>query len=241
MPATAENIILVRRLVKKFGSKSILKGMDFQATPGEFVALLGSNGAGKTTFLRILATLLRPSGGEVILGKLKLPDQALEIRRIIGLVGHQPMVYGELSALENLQHYGRLYGVLQVDERAKDLLEWVGLSKYKNDAVRTFSRGMQQRLAIARAILPEPQILLLDEPHTGLDQDACDRLDQVLSRMHGEKRTILMTTHDLGRAATLAGRFDVLSRGQIHASIQRSELEHHNLLDFYRQALAERR
>jgi heme exporter protein A len=230
-------MIKVRKLVKRFGLKTVLRGMDFQADRGEFVALLGPNGAGKTTFLRILASLSRPSMGEVNIAGYRLPDQASAVRRRLGVVSHQPLLYGDLTAEENLRFYGRMYGVRDLQARVAEVLELVGLTSRRRDLVRTYSRGMQQRLAIGRAVLHDPEVMLFDEPHTGLDQDASAMLDTVLREVAARGRTVVMTSHDLARAADLASRFDVISRGVITASVKRDQIEPNNLLAFYRQAL----
>jgi heme exporter protein A len=232
-------VIEVRKLVKRFGPKVVLRGLDFYVQPGEFVALLGPNGAGKTTFLRILASLSRPSKGEVTLMGMRLPRQAGAVRQRLGVVSHQPLLYGDLTAEENLRFFGRMYGVGDLNHRIARMLELVGLTPRKGDLVRTFSRGMQQRLAIGRAVLHDPDIMLFDEPHTGLDQDACTMLDDALRDVAARGRTVVMTSHDLARAADLASRFDVISRGVITASVQRAEIDLNNLLDFYRHALSE--
>jgi heme exporter protein A len=229
-------MIVVRKLVKRFGLKTVLREVDFHVEPGEFVALLGPNGAGKTTFLRILASLSRPSLGEVRVAGYALPSQAAAVRRRLGVVSHLPLLYGDLTADENLRFYGRMYGVEDLSRRVSEVLELVGLSARRRDLVRTFSRGMQQRLAIGRAVLHDPEVMLFDEPHTGLDQDACNMLDNVLREVAVRGRTVVMTSHDLVRTADLASRFDVLSRGVITASARRGEFEPDQLLGFYRRA-----
>ena len=232
-------MIKVRKLIKRFGLKTVLRGLDFHVEQGEFVALLGPNGAGKTTFLRILASLSRPSMGGVSIAGYRLPDQASAVRRRIGVVSHQPLLYGDLTAEENLRFYGRMYGVGKLNQRVEEVLELVGLTARRRDLVRTFSRGMQQRLAIGRAVLHDPDVMLFDEPHTGLDQDASAMLDTVLREVAARGRTVVMTSHDLARAADLASRFDILSRGVITASVKRDEFDPNNLLALYRQALQE--
>lgn len=230
-------MIEVRNLYKRFGLKTVLRNLDFQVQKGEFVALLGPNGAGKTTLLRILASLSRPSMGLVRIAGYALPGQAAAVRRRLGVVSHLPLLYGDLSADENLRFYGRMYGVPNLSQRVSEVLDLVGLASRRRDLVRTFSRGMQQRLAIGRAVLHDPDVMLFDEPHTGLDQDACSMLDQVLSEIAARGRTVVMTSHDLMRAADLASRFDVLSRGEIVASLPRAEMDPDQLLGFYRQAV----
>jgi len=231
-------MIQVRKLVKRFGLKTVLRGLDFEVKEGEFVALLGPNGAGKTTFLRILSSLSRPNLGEVRVAGFRLPEQASAVRARLGVVSHQPLLYGDLTAEENLRFYGRMYGIGDLNTRIDDVLELIGLTPRRRDLVRTFSRGMQQRLAIGRAILHDPDVMLFDEPHTGLDQDACDMLDRVLRDVAARGRTVVMTSHDLARVEELASRFDVLSRGVIAASASRRDLGKKNLLDFYRETLA---
>ncbi len=233
-----ETMITVKKLVKRFGLKTVLRGVDFEVHTGEFVALLGPNGAGKTTFLRILASLSRPSLGEVKVAGYKLPGEAAQVRARLGVVSHLPLLYGDLTGEENLRFYARMYGILESESRVTEVLEMVGLELRRRDLVRTYSRGMQQRLAIGRAVLHDPEIMLLDEPYTGLDQDASSMLDDVLKTVAAQGRTVVMTSHDLARAEVLATRFDVLSRGVIAASATRRQLKKSNLLAFYKQALA---
>jgi heme exporter protein A len=231
-------MIEVRKLIKRFGMKAVLRGLDFTVQPGEFVALLGPNGAGKTTFLRILASLSRPSLGEVKVAGYRLPNQAAQVRARLGVVSHMPLLYGDLTAEENLEFYSRMYGIIDYPSRVTEVLNMVGLESRRRDLVRTFSRGMQQRLAIGRAVLHDPEVMLFDEPYTGLDQDASSMLDEVLKSVAAQGRTVVMTSHDLARAEELATRFDVLSRGVIVASSSRESLGSDNLLTFYKQALA---
>lgn len=231
-------VIVVHRLIKRFGPKAVLRNLEFSVDQGEFVALLGPNGAGKTTFLRILASLSRPTVGEVMVSGYHLPGQASAVRRQLGVVSHLPLLYGDLSAEENLQFYGRMYGLEGLGARISEVLELVGLAPRRRDLVRTFSRGMQQRLAIGRAVLHDPEVMLFDEPHTGLDQDASEMLDTVLRQVAARGRTVVMTSHDLTRVSDLASRFDVLSKGVIKGSIHQDRLSENGLLAFYRQALA---
>jgi heme exporter protein A len=230
-------MIVVNKLVKRFGPKTVLRGLDFRVDEGEFVAILGPNGAGKTTFLRILSSLSRPSLGEVRIAGHRLPAEASVVRRLLGVVSHMPLLYGDLTAEENLRFYARMYGVSHAEQRITEVLELVGLASRRRDLVRTFSRGMQQRLAIGRAVLHDPEVMLFDEPHTGLDQDACIMLDNVLREVAARGRTVVMTSHDLARLADLASRFDVLSRGIIADSVQRANIDPNNLLAFYRKTL----
>jgi heme exporter protein A len=168
-----------------------------------------------------------------------LPQQAAQVRARLGVVSHQPLLYPDLTAEENLQFYAQMYGVANQRSRITEVLKMVGLENRRKDLVRTFSRGMQQRLAIGRAVIHDPEVMLFDEPYTGLDQDASEMLDDVLRSVAAEGRTVVMTSHDLARAADLATRFDILSRGVILASITQAELQNSNLLTFYKQALVD--
>lgn len=230
-------MIEVSKLVKRFGHKTVLRKLDFTVDQGEFVALIGPNGAGKTTFLRILSTLSRPTLGEVRIAGYSLPGEAAAVRSQLGVVSHQPLLYGDLTAEENLAFFGKLYQVEPLTARVNEVLNLIDLANRRQDLVRIFSRGMQQRLAIGRALMHDPQVLLLDEPHTGLDQDACDMLDAVLRQVSQRGHTLVMTSHDLARAEALGSRFDVLTRSTIQASVLRSELAQDGLLAFYRTTL----
>jgi heme exporter protein A len=210
-------MIEAKGLVKAFGFLPVLRGLDFFIERGAFVALLGPNGSGKTTFMRILAALSKPTAGIVTIGGWSLPAEAEAVRAQLGVVAHQPLLYDGLTAAENLHFYAQMYGLSREarERRAAEVLERVGLANRANDLVRTFSRGMQQRLAIARAILHEPHVLLFDEPYTGLDQDAAAMLDVLLQDVARDGHTILMTTHDLARALKLSSHVAILSRGKI--------------------------
>ena len=231
-------MIEVKSLIKRFGLKNVLAGVNFSAIPGEFVVLLGPNGAGKTTFLRILASHSRPTLGSVLVAGFKLPTEAAEVRMRLGVVSHNPLLYGDLTAEENLDFFGRLYNIHGRDSRIHEVLGLVGLSARRRDLVRTFSRGMQQRLSIARSVLHDPDVILFDEPYTGLDQDASEMLDGVLKSVAAAGRTVVMTSHDLARAEDLGTRFDVLNNGKIENSIKKQDMGTENLLAYYKRVLA---
>mgnify|MGYP001447752434 FL=1 len=215
--SAAERMIEVRKLTKTFGLNPVLRGLDLDVPRGQFLTLLGPNGSGKTTLLRILAALARPTSGTVRIGGWDLPAEAEFVRAQLGVVSHQPLLYDTLTAEENLLFFARLYHLPPESrrERVAEVLERVGLARRARDVVQTYSRGMLQRLAIARAILHNPAILLLDEPYTGLDQDAAAVLDDLLRQVATEGRTVIMTTHDLRRGHALADRIAILSRGRI--------------------------
>jgi heme exporter protein A len=208
-------IIQTIRLCKSYGFASVLREVSIEVGRGEFVALLGSNGSGKTTLLRLIAGLARPSSGEVRVGGWLVPQEVEQVRPYVGMVSHKSLLYPTLTALENLAFFARLYGRPANSAALLPLLERVGLRKRAHSLVRTFSRGMLQRLSIARALLNDPAVLLFDEPYTGLDQEASAVLDGLLRTSHSEGRTILMTTHHLERVPLLARRVLVLHQGQI--------------------------
>jgi len=208
-------MIQVRKLVKSFGDHLVLREVDLDVAQGECLALVGPNGAGKTTLLRILAALTKPSAGSVRLAGFDLADGAKEIRQRVGFLSHQPLLYGDLSGEENLRFYGRMYDVVRLEERVADLLRQVGLEPRRHDMVRTYSRGMGQRLAIARALLHDPPVLLLDEPYTGLDLQAAGMLDTVLREVSTGSRTVLLTTHNLEQGLIGSHRAAILVNGEI--------------------------
>ncbi len=202
-------------VVKTYGLLPVLKQVNLAVQRGEFVALLGPNGSGKSTLLRLLAGLGRVNSGSITIGGWQLPKEAAAVRGQIGLVSHKSLLYENLTAYENLRFFADLYRLPNGEPRIWEMLTQVGLKKRAYDLVRTFSRGMLQRLTIARALLHMPDVLLLDEPYTGLDQDAAATLDNLLQTAHNGQRAIIMTTHQLDRAALLAGRIVILSRGGI--------------------------
>jgi heme exporter protein A len=210
-------VIEARKLTKTFGVNPVLRGLDLDVPRGEFVTLLGPNGSGKTTLLRILGALSRPTAGTIRIGGWELPKEADRVRAQLGVVSHLPLLYDTLTAEENLLFFARLYNLPRAErhDRIEAVLRRVGLWRRARDVVRTYSRGMQQRLAIARAILHDPAVLLLDEPYTGLDQDAAALLDELLREVAIGGRTVVMTTHDLWRGHALADRIVILSRGKL--------------------------
>lgn len=226
-------MIQIEGLVKQYGLNPVLRGINLAVRQGEFVTLVGPNGAGKSTLLRIVATLLKPTAGQVLIGGWPLPQYAHQVRRHIGLISHHAMLYGDLTAAENLSFFARLYQLDNQAERTTAALKQVGLLARRHDPVRTFSRGMLQRLTIARATLHQPDILLLDEPYTGLDQDAARLLDRLLQQETAQGRTILMITHDLAHGLNLCQRIAILHRGKISCELDRGETSPAEFLDFY--------
>lgn len=204
-----------KEIEKKFGYAFAVRNVSLQVRRGEFLALFGSNGAGKTTFLKMAAGLMRPTRGSLTIEGFDIGGQAEEARRHIGFLSHNTFVYRDLSPLENLKFFCRLYGVSDSDDRLLDLLDRVGLKKRSGDLVRAFSRGLQQRVGIARTLLHNPSVILLDEPYTGLDANAAQILNGILDEAVADGKTVLLTTHDLDQGLRAATRALILDRGSV--------------------------
>jgi heme ABC exporter ATP-binding subunit CcmA len=215
MPPVAAHAVVARDVRKTFEFKPVLRGVSLMAPAGATVALLGPNGAGKTTLLRILATLARPSAGDVTIDSLDLRRDAQAIRHRIGYLGHQPILYEELTAEENLDFFARMYGLQNRQARIDALIERVGLRSKAKDRVRALSRGQTQRLALARALLHEPNLLLLDEPDSGLDEQGVALLEEILRERSAAGQTAIFTTHDLAWGLGVADHAVALVAGRV--------------------------
>lgn len=231
-------MIEVQGLAKTFGPRTALDEINLSIGNGEFVTLVGPNGAGKTTLLRILATLSRPSSGTVRIAGFDVASAGEQVRRRIGFLSHRTLLYDDLTAGQNLQFYAQMYDVAEDSERVDDLLERVGLGPRRSDLVQTFSRGMRQRLAVARAVLHRPELLLLDEPYTGLDPQAVDIVRNLLKELAEEGCAILLTTHRIGRALAAGQRVLVLHRGQVVYDESRETASVEVFLERYRRLTA---
>jgi len=223
----------VKKLCRSYGMQRVLQNLDISLQSGELVCLLGPNGAGKSTLIRLLSGLLKPTAGEITIDGALVDFSEAEARRKIGLILHQTFLYEQLTGIENLQLYARLYGTRLTESDLKQLMVRVGLGKVRPVPVRSYSRGMKQRLTIARALLNNPQILLLDEPYTGLDQQGSTMLNQLLAEEQENQRIILLTTHELSFIRQVASRFDILHRGRIAESIPNANLSLDELQDRY--------
>jgi heme exporter protein A len=231
----ASPAVEVRDLHRRFGDRPALRGLELQVARGEFVTIFGPNGAGKSTLIKILARLSRPSSGHVaVLGAELGSDEGEAVRSRVGLMGHLSYLYLGLTGLENLVFYARMYGVPEPHRRALTLLEELDLADRRDDLVRTYSRGMLQRLSAARALVQDPDLLLLDEPFTGLDPSAAELLSDLLRRMHSRGRTVLLTTHDLGLGRSLCTRFLILVRGKVALDATPEETDEQELGRVYR-------
>jgi heme exporter protein A len=210
--------------------------VDLAVPAGQVMALLGANGAGKTTLMRLVAGLATPSSGEITLGGVSIKRAGPELRRYIGVVSHLPLVYDHLSGYENLAFFARLYDLTNAEARIEAVLRAVDLWIPRRDPVRTYSRGMVQRLAIARAILHDPPVLLLDEPDTGLDQASAELLHGLITRLGAASRAILLTTHNLERALAWADSLTMLVGGKLVSSMATANLTSEQLRQYYREA-----
>jgi len=230
-----EAAVAVSGLGKHFGSATALGGIDLTVPAGQFLTIFGPNGAGKTTLMRILATLARPSDGTVEIFGQDTRHAPAAVRRRIGLVTHRSLLYAALSAHENVSFFARMFGVPDADERAAAVLTELGLEHRMHDPVQTYSRGMEQRAAIARALVHDPEILLLDEPFSGLDPDARARLRELMMPPPDKQRTVIVTSHDLSRGADLADRVAILARGRLAYDAPAADIAPGAMPDIYRE------
>lgn len=203
------------KLEKSYGARQALKSTTLTIEAGEIVALAGPNGAGKSTLLRILATLARPTRGRVAINRVEIPEGAMRARAAIGYVGHQTLLYDELTIAENLRYYARLYALSEIDARILQVAAQVGIEKRLNDSARTLSRGYQQRVALARALLHQPTVLLFDEPWTGLDQNSSHVLNNIFETIRQTGATVLFSSHEFERSLNVAQRALIMRNGRI--------------------------
>ncbi len=213
-------MIRIEDLSRRFNTLAALDGVNIHVERGESFALLGPNGAGKTTLVRILSTLLKPTSGRVLLNGIDVSEEPEDAKRQIGVVSHNPFLYDELTALENLEFFASLH---DANPDLKILLKMVNLERRGKDIVGTFSRGMKQRLSIARAILHDPEILILDEPTSGLDLTSRKNFYKLLSSLKKEGKTFLLTTHYIEEAAELCNRGIVLNKGRVVREVDLKE------------------
>ncbi len=214
MPDTAP-AVRITGVTKRFGMTKVLRGIDLELQTGEFLSLFGPNGAGKSTLLRIVSTLMHPTSGNAALLGCDIAGEGEEIRKHIGVLSHHPMLFPTLTAAENLRFYGRMFAVPNVNARIDLLLKNVDLQEFCDRPVEKFSRGMQQRLAIARALLHTPRLLLLDEPYTGLDQHGMAFLTGTLRIFRDDGGTVVMVTNDFAQGLELCTRAAILKRGKL--------------------------
>lgn len=231
--SVAEFAIETHKLSKVFGLRRALDNVSIAVPRGAFLSIFGPNGAGKTTLLRVLSTLARPTGGRAQLMGIDLKEEPDRARDHIGLISHNSMLYPDLTAEENLMIYARLYGVENPETRVRDLLEAVELKHRRLDVVRTFSKGMTQRLSIARALIHDPDVVFLDEPYSGLDPHAVDIFDELISSVRAG-HTFVMVSHDLQKGFDMCSHALVLARGRVVAFDEKENFDFGEFRNLYR-------
>lgn len=224
--------VVAQRVSKVFGQRKALDRVSFKLPEGAFLSIFGPNGAGKSTLLRVLSTLARPTDGTVHVAGIDAKEHPDQVREHIGLISHQSMLYGDLTAMENLMFAARMYGVRDPETRVRALLKSVELDHRRFDLVRTFSRGMTQRLSIARALLHDPSVVFLDEPYAGLDPHAADIFDGLIERMR-EGRTFVMVSHDLQKGFDAATHVLVLAKGRTVLFDERDNVDFREFAQLY--------
>ena len=207
--------IEIKGLTKAFGRTPVLRSLDLEVPWGQVLSVLGPNGCGKTTLIKVLATLTKRDAGTVRVAGADVARAGERVRRIIGVVTHDPLLYDDLTGYENLKFFARMFGLDRIEERITAVAERMGVSARLHQRAGTMSNGTKKRFSIARALLHDPQVLLLDEPESGLDQEALGMLEQVISDSTLPLRTVLMTTHNLERGLALGHRMAILANGKI--------------------------
>ena len=225
LSAITTPVLEARGIVREYGAVIAVAGIDLSLERGDFLTVFGPNGAGKSTLLGLLAGALRPTRGDVFLNGTRLDFGAVDWRRNIGVLSHQGFLYAQLTVEENLRFYGRLYGLGDLDRRIPERLAHVSLKDRSSSLVGQLSHGMRQRLALARALLHDPEVVLLDEPYTGLDPSAAAVLRGVLTELKDGRRTVVMVTHNLGEGLALASHVAIQVRGRFAWQGSRQELD----------------
>ena len=236
-PDSSCPIIQVRDLRKDFGYLQALSGVSFDLNKGEFLVIFGPNGAGKTTLIKVLTGLMRPTSGSAMISGFDVLEGNAKLRNQIGVISHSTCLYSDLTAFENLLFYAKLYGLDSPEERANESIRAAGLQLRRHDLVRTYSRGMQQRMAIARATLHEPSVLFLDEPFTGLDLSATNALKEQLHDLHTDQRTLIMTTHDMSCGLEICDRVAIQNKGKFLLLESVDDIDSENFENFYIETL----
>ena len=208
-------ILSARSITKSFGHDRVLRELNLTISKGDIYVLFGSNGAGKTTLMKVLSTLHHADSGEIMLFGMKPEDNVREIRGKIGFMSHEAFLYDDFTAWENLSFYADLYSVRNKKAKIKELLKMVGLYHRSHDKVRSFSRGMVQRLSLARAVLHDPELIFLDEPYSGLDIRAQEVLNNLVTKLNKKGKTFFIITHDIEKGFDIANKRGILTNGAI--------------------------
>lgn len=230
------NAIETKKLTKVFGDRKALDKVSIEVPEGAFLSIFGPNGAGKTTLVRTLATLSRATSGTALVAGLDAKEEPDKVREHIGLISHNPMLYPDLTAMENLMFTAQLYGVVNAEGRVRELLRAVELDHRRFDVVRTFSRGMTQRLSIARALMNDPDVVFLDEPYAGLDPHAVEIFDGLIEQLR-DGRTFIMVSHDLQKGFDVCTHALVLARGRVVSYAPKEDIDFEQFRQLYRETV----
>ena len=230
------NAIETKKLTKVFGDRKALDRVSIEVPEGAFLSIFGPNGAGKTTLVRTLATLSRATSGTALVAGFDAKEEPDKVREHIGLISHNPMLYPDLTAMENLMFTAQLYGVVNAEERVRELLRAVELDHRRFDVVRTFSRGMTQRLSIARALMNDPDVVFLDEPYAGLDPHAVEIFDGLIEQLR-DGRTFIMVSHDLQKGFDVCTHALVLTRGRVVSYAPKEDIDFEQFRQLYRETV----
>lgn len=230
------NAIETKKLTKVFGDRKALDKVSIEVPEGAFLSIFGPNGAGKTTLVRTLATLSRATSGTALVAGFDAKEEPDKVREHIGLISHNPMLYPDLTAMENLMFTAQLYGVVNAEERVRELLRAVELDHRRFDVVRTFSRGMTQRLSIARALMNDPDVVFLDEPYAGLDPHAVEIFDGLIKQLR-DGRTFIMVSHDLQKGFDVCTHALVLARGRVVSYAPKEDIDFEQFRQLYRETV----
>ena len=230
------NAIETKKLTKVFGDRKALDKVSIEVPEGAFLSIFGPNGAGKTTLVRTLATLSRATSGTALVAGFDAKEEPDKVREHIGLISHNPMLYPDLTAMENLMFTAQLYGVVNAEERVRELLHAVELDHRRFDVVRTFSRGMTQRLSIARALMNDPDVVFLDEPYAGLDPHAVEIFDGLIEQLR-DGRTFIMVSHDLQKGFDVCTHALVLARGRVVSYAPKEDIDFDQFRQLYRETV----
>ncbi len=230
------NAIETKKLTKVFGDRKALDKVSIEVPEGAFLSIFGPNGAGKTTLVRTLATLSRATSGTALVAGFDAKEEPDKVREHIGLISHNPMLYPDLTAMENLMFTAQLYGVVNAEERVRELLRAVELDHRRFDVVRTFSRGMTQRLSIARALMNDPDVVFLDEPYAGLDPHAVEIFDGLIEQLR-DGRTFIMVSHDLQKGFDVCTHALVLARGRVVSYAPKENIDFEQFRQLYRETV----
>lgn len=230
------NAIETKKLTKVFGDRKALDKVSIEVPEGAFLSIFGPNGAGKTTLVRTLATLSRATSGTALVAGFDAKEEPDKVREHIGLISHSPMLYPDLTAMENLMFTAQLYGVVNAEERVRELLRAVELDHRRFDVVRTFSRGMTQRLSIARALMNDPDVVFLDEPYAGLDPHAVEIFDGLIEQLR-DGRTFIMVSHDLQKGFDVCTHALVLARGRVVSYAPKEDIDFEQFRQLYRETV----